>query len=98
MTAKQGYESVGQVYKTWSTCSFNPANSRLTAGKLEMIVLNCRPNLIVFSGAQTYMTANIAHMVLCTVVVYLSLPEFGVGLDNHAVLGFTLYLMIYYVN
>ncbi|KAG7197556.1 hypothetical protein KM043_000172 [Ampulex compressa] len=43
---------------------------------------------VVFWGAQTYMSTNIAHVIMCVVVVvtYLSVPELGKGLYNRSVL------------
>lgn len=62
-----------------------------------MVVLNCSLDTIVFWGAQTYMTTNIAHVVLCivVVVVYLSVPELGRGLYNRAVLRHNVSLMMH---
>ncbi|XP_011310466.1 uncharacterized protein [Fopius arisanus] len=51
---------------------------------------------VVFWGAQTYMSTNLAHMILCTVVVlvYLSVPELGRGLYNRAVVRHTICLLM----
>lgn len=43
---------------------------------------------VIFWGAQTYMNTNVAHVVLCAIVVvtYLSIPELGKSIYNRAVL------------
>ncbi|KAL2727507.1 G-protein coupled receptor Mth2-like [Vespula maculifrons] len=49
----------------------------------------------IFWGAKTYMLTNIAHMILCIVVVvtYLSVPELRKGVYNHAVLRHNISLL-----
>lgn len=50
---------------------------------------------IVFWGAQTYMDTNVAHMILCIIVViiYLFVPELGKSIHNRAVLRHNICLM-----
>lgn len=50
---------------------------------------------VIFWGAQTYMESNMAHMVLCIVVVtaYLSVPELGKSIYNRAVLRHNICLL-----
>lgn len=51
---------------------------------------------VVFWGAQTYMSTNLAHMILCiaVIIVYLSVPELGRGLYNRAVVRHTICLLM----
>ncbi|XP_063978662.1 probable G-protein coupled receptor Mth-like 1 [Diachasmimorpha longicaudata] len=51
---------------------------------------------VIFWGAQTYMSTNLAHMILCIVVVlvYLSVPELGRGLYNRAVVRHNICLLM----
>lgn len=51
---------------------------------------------VIFWGAQTYMSTNIAHVVLCTIVVviYLSVPQLQRGLYNRAVVRHNICLMM----
>ncbi|XP_032667760.1 uncharacterized protein LOC116842525 [Odontomachus brunneus] len=51
---------------------------------------------VVFWGAQTYMDTNVAHVVLCIIVVavYLSLPELGKSIYNRAVLRHNICLLL----
>lgn len=51
---------------------------------------------VIFWGAQTYMPANIAHAVLCliVVIVYYFVPDLGNNLHNRAVLRHNISLLI----
>lgn len=51
---------------------------------------------VVFWGAQTYMDTNVAHVVLCIIVVavYLFLPELGKSIYNRAVLRHNICLLL----
>ncbi|KAH0550060.1 uncharacterized protein LOC123260335 [Cotesia glomerata] len=51
---------------------------------------------VIFWGAQTYMSTNIAHVILCTIVViiYLSVPRLQRGVYNRCVVRHNICLMM----
>lgn len=71
--------------------------SNATKEDKEIIVHHSNDlRMVFFWGAQTYMDTNVAHVILCTivVVVYLSVPKLGKSIYNRAVLRHNLCLLL----
>ncbi|XP_020279682.1 uncharacterized protein LOC109852691 [Pseudomyrmex gracilis] len=79
--------------------TINTAKNETNSSKIdqkEIIHYNNSLGTVFFWGAQTYMDTNVAHVVLCIVVVavYLSVPELGKNIYNRAILRHNLCLLL----
>lgn len=88
--------TVTTITTTITTTTTIAANASSTTTKEDAPYVPCHGfRMVVFWGAQTYMDANVAHVVLCfvIVVIYLSIPELGKSVYNRAVLRHNICLL-----
>lgn len=82
---------------TITTITTIDVTSNVTRDDREEIVHHSNDlRMVFFWGAQTYMDTNVAHVILCTivVVVYLSVPKLGKSIYNRAVLRHNVCLLL----
>ncbi|XP_012228467.1 G-protein coupled receptor Mth2-like [Linepithema humile] len=74
----------------------NVSSNTSKEDKKETVYHGSDLRTVYFWGAQTYMDTNVAHVVLCiiVVVVYLSVPELGKNIYNRAVLRHNFCLLV----
>lgn len=76
--------------------NINVASNVTKEDREEIVHHNNDLRMVFFWGAQTYMDTNVAHVVLCTivVVVYLSVPKLGKSIYNRSVLRHNVCLLL----
>lgn len=90
--------SVTSISGAVTATSASTTNASLDVSNEEEIVGNRTNGLrtVFFWGTQTYMDTNVAHVVLCIIVVavYLSVPELSKSIYNRAVLRHNICLLL----
>ncbi|CAL1682336.1 unnamed protein product [Lasius platythorax] len=76
--------------------TINMASNLTKENREEIVHHNNNLRTVFFWGAQTYMDTNVAHVILCiiVVVVYLSVPKLGKSIYNRAVLRHNVCLLL----
>ncbi|XP_014476211.1 PREDICTED: G-protein coupled receptor Mth2-like [Dinoponera quadriceps] len=87
---------VSTTVMTINRTSVTSTDTQDVSKKEEVTYCSHGLSAVVFWGAQTYMGTNVAHVVLCIIVVavYLSVPELGKKIYNRAVLRHNVCLLL----